>query len=169
VVPAAGTEPAAPPAPSGAAPAATAQLMSLLSRPETLHALMALLMPGTGRSTVTVGAREVPAAAFANAIAETAALVAEVAGHPLEQSYSEYLFDGMGQPRGDVVNPSERAGLLLSDLAAVAAAEALDESNEADEADEADEVVGAYGEDGGAEADPLDAYEDALRGIANGY
>lgn len=171
VAPTLGTEPSAP-APPGAAPAATAQLMSVLSRPETLQALLALLMPGTGRSTVTVGAREVPAAAFANAIAETAALVAEAAGHPLEQSYSEYLFDGMGQPRGDLVNPSERAGLLLSDLAAVAAAEAMDEadeSDESDESDEADEVAGAYGEAGEAESDPLDAYEDALRGIADGY
>jgi len=139
--------------------------MAVLFRPETLNAMQALLMPGTGRDTVPVGGKEVPTVAFANAIAETAALVAEAAGHPLEQSYSEYLFDSVGQPRGDLINPSERAALLLSDLASVAATEALDEQDEADEADESAEPE-AFDESD--EADPLEAYEDALRGIAHG-
>lgn len=157
-------EPPAGTAPGAAAPtpaaAATAQLVTLLSRPETMQALLALLMSGAGRSTVQVGRRDVPAAAFANAIAETAALVAEAAGHPLEQSVSEFLFDSLGQPRGDVVNPSERAALLLSDLAAVAAEEALEDEDAEDESWGAD----PYGlaEDG----DPLDGYEDALMGMA---
>lgn len=158
-----------PPVAATPAPAAVAQLVALLSRPETWQAVLALLMPGTGRDTVPVGGAEVPAVAFANAIAETAALVAEAAGHPLEQSYSEYLFDSVGQPRGDLVNPSERAALLLSDLAVVSAREALDEQDEADEQDESDEGAEPEAFDEADEADPLEAYEDALQGIARGY
>lgn len=152
---------AAIPAPGSAGPApATAQLLALLSRPETLQALLALLMPGAGRSTVQVGAQPVPAAAFANAIAETAAAAADAAGHPLEQSVSEYLFDSLGQPRADLVNPGERAALLLSDLAAVAAQEAEAEADE-DALDEDWAVEDFEAE----ESDPLEGYEDALRGL----
>ena len=160
---------APPPAPVGPAPtpggapppaqAATAQLISLLSRPETMQALLALLMSGSGRSTVPVGSRDVPAGAFANAIAETAALVAEAAGHPFEQSMSEYLFDSVGQPRGDIVNPGERAALLLSDLAAVAAQEAQEEED-ADSDEWSPEVYGPE------DVDVVQGYEAALRGYA---
>jgi len=144
------------PGPAGTgAPAATAQLLSLLSRPETMQALLALLMSNSGRGTVPVGAQDVPAAAFAGAIAEAAALVADAAGHPLEQAASAYLFDGFGRPRADVVNPSERAALLISDLAALGARQALDEQDAEDtwDEDELDEP----------QDDPLDGYEDALR------
>lgn len=149
---------AASPAPAAGA---TAQLMALLSRPETMQALMALLMGGAGRTAVPVAGRDVPAVAFANAIAETAARVAEVAGHPLEQSMSEYLFDSLGQPRGDLVNPSERAALLLSDLAAVSAQEAQDAEAQEQENERWMEAAEAYEQDA---ISPIDAYENALLG-----
>jgi hypothetical protein len=149
-----------PPASPVAATAAAAQLLALLSRPETMQALQALLLPGLGRSTVQVGPGEVPPAAFANAIAETAALVAEAAALPLEEPATDYLFDSEGHARGDIANPSARAALLLSDLAAVAAAEALD-----DEEEDVDDFAESVDEEDTA-TDPLDAYEAALMDLA---
>lgn len=146
--------PAGPPAPASSAPAATAQLLTLLSRPETMQALLALLMSGSGRSTVQVGQRQVPAGAFANAISETAARLAEAAAAPLDEAITEYLFDN-GQPRGDVANPVERSAMLLSDLAAVAAEEAAEEQ-EGDAPAPLPEIW--------EEQDPLESYEAALLG-----
>jgi hypothetical protein len=163
--------PTAPPAAPSAAPAVVAttaappgigttppaQLLALLSRPETMQALLALLLAGSGRSTVAVGDKQVPAAAFANAIAETAALVAETAS-PLHAGRTDYLFDAEGLARTDLANPSARAALLLSDLAEVAAAEAGDESWEREEEAVLVDARETY------VRDPLDRYEAALRG-----
>jgi hypothetical protein len=143
--------------PAGVAATPPAQLLALLSRPETMQALLALLLSGSGRSSVAVGDKQVPAVAFANAIAETAALVAETAA-PAHPSASDYLFDAEGLARTDVANPSARAALLLSDLAEVAAAEAQDERWVREE-----EAAITYDE-ATAFRDPLDTYEATLRG-----
>ncbi len=131
--------------------AAAAELLALLSRPETQQALLALLMSGAGRSTVQVGAAQVPTHAFANAISEIAARVAEATDRPASE-VSDYLLDSEGNPRGDIVNPAERARLLLTDLAAVAAAEV--------EEDIEDELFTDLIE----ASDPLDGYEAAVEG-----
>jgi hypothetical protein len=169
--PAAGPPPAAPvPPPAGpamlpplaptAAAPASAQLLTLLSRPETMQALLAMLLAGSGRNAVQVGQQQVPTPAFANAIAEVAAAAGEMAGATVEGE-SDYLFDAEGHPRGDLVNPTERAAVLLADLAEVAAAEAEDEALVAsDEARPATWPRPALGEPG----DPMDSYEAALRG-----
>jgi hypothetical protein len=149
---------ALPSAPAGAATAASAQLLALLSRPETIQALLALLLSGSGRSCVSVGDKQIPAAAFANAIAETAALVADAAT-PVDAPMTEYLFDDDGQARADIASPSARAALLLSDLADVAAAEAYDDEWEDAEYSQSTAIY----EEAGAH-DPLDDYEAALHG-----
>jgi hypothetical protein len=158
------TAPPAPPVPPGAATNPSAQLLALLSRPETMQALLALMLAGSGRSTVQVGEKAVPAAAFADAIAESAALVAEAAA-PLDESVSGYLFDAEGEPRGDIANPGARAAVLLGDLCSVADAEALD-----GEEDEAYDHPSTTIYEGGGTQDPIDSYEAALReGAADEY
>lgn len=154
--PAPAVPPALAPGPPGATSNAAAELLAILFRPETIEALLALFLSGSGRPSVEVGQKQVPAAAFADAIAEAAALVAEAAA-PLDGPATEYLFDAQGEPRGDLANPAERAALLLSDLAAVAAAEAWD-----DEEEEAYDDSSTETGEGFASQDPLDSYEAAL-------
>ena len=120
-------QPAAPvPAPSSVAAGtspAVAQLLALLSRPETMQALQALLLGAAGRPTVAVGGRQVPTTAFANAIAELAAEALETS----ERGYAEdYLYADDGSPRCDIANRTEQAALVLADLAVVEANEAAD-------------------------------------------
>ena len=119
---------AAPGAPVvGPAPAA-AQLMALLSRPETMHAMLALVLGNLGRNTVVVGQRPIPAAEFANAVAEFAAEAVTQVEPSAETPLPEHLVDERGLARGDIVNPAERAALLATDLFAVAAEEAESET-----------------------------------------
>jgi hypothetical protein len=151
--------PPAAPVTAGAAP--TAQLMALLSRPETMQALLSMLMAGSGRSTVSVGAQPVPAPAFANAISELAGQAAEHAAIPAGAATAGYLVDAAGQPRCDMANPAERASLLLADIAAVALREAADADASADDSGDVEWVVA---DDAFAESDPLEGYEAALEG-----
>jgi hypothetical protein len=53
-------------------PAAAAQLLALLSRPETLQALLALALSDVGRQRLKVGDETVPSVAFARAISRLA-------------------------------------------------------------------------------------------------
>jgi len=143
--------PAAPPGGGPASAAAAAQLLTLLSRPETMQALLALLMGSAGRSTVTVGQRRVPATEFANAISE---LAAEVASSP--GSAPHYYLDEEGEPRCDLFDPRARAALLWRDMAEAAVEEgALGDDEEQDDAlDEGDDVYESA----------LDTFEAALAG-----
>jgi hypothetical protein len=147
-------------APPPAAPA-TAQLLTLLSRPETVHALQALLLANLGRATVQVGPRAVPAAEFANAIAETAAQAAAEAAPYLGTELPEHLLTDDGELRVDVVNPAERAALLVGDLVAIGESEAA-------EAEQAEGIGPSWGEadEETEETDPLDSYEGSLAGEA---
>jgi hypothetical protein len=143
---------------AGPAPAdAVAQLLVLLSRPETIQALLALLLAAVGRSTVPVGERNVPPTEFANAVAETAAIIAEMSGHGFQNGFPESLLDDQGRARCDVVNPAERALLLVTDLSDLAAAEAAYDDDIEEEEDQPSWTSDSYDE-----IDPLEGYEDAL-------
>ena len=107
-----------------------AQLLALLSRPETMQALGALLLADLGRSTVMVGNRPVQAAEFATAISEVAAQTAMEAMPYQRSGLPEHLADEYGQPRGDLANPAHRAALLAADLAEVAEDEAAESEAE---------------------------------------
>lgn len=139
------------PAPQAVAPqgAASAQLLALLTRPETMQALMSLALAQAGRPGVPVGRHQVPASAFANAIAELAAEAAD-AGTESE----DYWYDRRGMPRCDLPNPADRTRLLLADLDAAAGEAEIDEEETWDDTwdDEADDT------------NPLDSFEAALRG-----
>jgi|GEM_PF-5038415 len=136
------------------------QLLALLARPETMQALSALLMSSQGRSTVAVGNRSVPAAAFANAISEIAAEVADNASYSPADHLSDYLVDAAGNLRGDVVNPAERARLLLNDISQQATEEFMDTEDFDDNTDIDDDWEDEY------EFDALDDYEQVLAGEA---
>lgn len=84
---------------ANASQVAAAQLLALLSRPETLQALMALAMQAQGRRTVPVGRAQIPARALANALSDLAA----VAGHDasrVQDGLSDGTDDG-GADRGE--------------------------------------------------------------------
>jgi len=153
--PAASTAGALPPVAQGgsasaAASGASAQLLTLLSRPETMQALLAMLMPQAGRTTVPVGRHDVPASAFANAIAELAAGAAD-AGEESE----DYWYDRRGQPRCDLASPNARAYLVMTDLLEATAEEAAADA-------EAEEESEAWEEE--MESDAIESFESALRG-----
>jgi hypothetical protein len=125
VQPSAAVQPAAPPAtaPTQQMPpqAAAAALLEILSNRATLDALMAMLMQAAGRTTVKVGDKQVPPAAFANAIAEYAAIAAE--NDTAAEAGADYLYGESDWPRGDLANPAERAAILLTDLREAALAD----------------------------------------------
>jgi|tagenome__1003787_1003787.scaffolds.fasta_scaffold20979177_1 hypothetical protein len=94
--------------------AAAKALLEILSNRATLDALQAMLMQTAGRPTVKVGNKQVPPAAFANAIAEFAAIASE--HDTATEAKADYLYGESGWPRGDLASPAERATILLSDL-----------------------------------------------------
>jgi hypothetical protein len=100
---------------------AAAQLWGLLSRPETMQALGALLLANLGRPTVLVGNKPVQAAEFATAISEVAAQAAMEAMPYQGFGVPQHLTDEYGHPRGDLANPADRAALLTADLAELGA------------------------------------------------
>ncbi|MDN3638806.1 hypothetical protein QWY82_08310 [Simiduia curdlanivorans] len=100
------------PSAGGASSPAAAQLLMLLSRPETMQALLGLLLH---RGQVPVGATPVPSAAFANALAEFATRAAQEA-RPLRAARQGYYFDQQGEARCDLADDGARAQLLFEDL-----------------------------------------------------
>lgn len=138
--PATAATPAAPAAvaavaagPGGSAQAAAAaQLLSLLARPETMVALLSMLMSGAGRSSVQVGTRQVPAEAFADALAEAAARLGDAVSGRGEPGIGWQESADGGSRR------AHRAAVLLSELAAADAARAAAEEEAAEPPTEAE-------------------------------
>ncbi len=93
--------------------AAIGQLLALLARPETLRAISALALGNRGRTTVPVGNRQVPVAAFANAIAEYATQVSDAIEPSREAELDAYhqVADGI-----DIADSQARANALLQAL-----------------------------------------------------
>lgn len=169
-VPAPAAAPLALAAPAGAVPAAgaaaPAQLLSLLSRPETMQALLSMAMGQLGRGTVSLGQHQVPAPAFANAIAEVASEVAHLAGRPKGDD-SRYWFDSHGAPRCDVANPAACAALLWNDLVEAIEAEDWEEEEDIwqeDDEEEDEQEESEEDESMDYETSPLARYESALNG-----
>lgn len=123
------------PAPAAAAPA---QLLALLSRPETMQALLSMAMGQLGRGTITMGQHQVPVPAFANAVAELASEAAHSVTRGRDDG-SGYWYDPHGAPRCDVVNPAARAALLWSDLVETIQEEEWEGEGEWEEDEEGEE------------------------------
>jgi hypothetical protein len=128
VQPPTAVQPPAPPATAPSPPvppqaAAAAALLEILANRATIDALLGILMQAAGRTTVTVGDKQVPPAAFANAIAEYAAIAAEQ--DTTTEASADYLYGESGWPRGDLANPAERAAILLTDLREAVLAEEI--------------------------------------------
>lgn len=176
-----GTSPAAPPpaAPSppvapapaslsmgGAAGsnAAAAQLLALLSRPETMQALLALLMGNAGRPAVAAGTSAQAPAAFANAISELAAEAALQGSIGCSCQHGSHWGDCADCSQA---SPREHAARLMEQLSGADSAgandtDALDDSGPGEEAN-----LGDYDEEEEDMEDFehwTDAYEAALEG-----
>ncbi|HEY3569634.1 MAG TPA: hypothetical protein VGP73_17005 [Thermoanaerobaculia bacterium] len=138
----------------GGSPAA-AQLARTITRPETLQALLSMVLGGAGRRQVPVGGTPVPVSAFANLLGQLASqasaeyhqtIAGESAGAPM------YLLDGAGEFIGDPADPASRAEVLLRRFAEADALEAAEADDEAwgeawDESwDEADDLEAEYDE-----------------------
>jgi len=105
-----------------AAPPAAAQLLNVLTRPEVLRALTAMVMGPAGNPNARAGGTEVPVAAIANLIGSLAQQAAEeyrVATNGAGEELPDYLADDVGNLRCDPTSSEERAAvlyeLLLSD------------------------------------------------------
>ncbi|MEM7083047.1 MAG: hypothetical protein AAF465_09960 [Pseudomonadota bacterium] len=105
----------APTAPGTTAPAA-AQLVSLLSQPQVMQSLLAMVMGQRGRTSASAGGRRIPQHAIANALSEYAQALADALEHEGTPEHDTYYFDEQRSPRCDLANPAERAQLLFDDL-----------------------------------------------------
>jgi len=110
--------PQTPQPPPGASPAA-GQLMQTMFRPETLQALMSMLMGQLGRSNVKVGSTPVPVGAFTNllgVLANQAQAEYNSANPGARVGIPEYLIDFAGEAIGDLAVAEHRANALLEML-----------------------------------------------------
>lgn len=100
-------------------PAAAAQLLALLFRPEVLQALFAMALGPAGRRDVPVEGTPVPPAAFANLLSVLAGQAAREQSDVTDggEDIPEYLLDGGGEVKCDVAVPEERAEALRDMLA----------------------------------------------------
>jgi hypothetical protein len=106
------------------------QFLSLLSRPEVLLALQAMMLSPIGRATVPVAGTDVEVGAVTNLLgqilSQAQAQFAASAG-PQTEAIPEYLMESTGEYRCDPADPSQRAEVLW---------ELLQQSTEPDEAAE---------------------------------
>jgi len=153
---------AAPPVPGpavlpGGSPAA-GQLLQTLFRPETLQALIAMLMGQAGRQNIPVGNTQVPPAAFTNLLGVLANQAnAEITANSQKglgsESLPRYLENYAGEAFGDPAIPEHRAAALLELL------HESDVEHEEDYPESSFEVVSESEEDLDALYDELDLNE----------
>ena len=106
--------PGAPQSPPGAAPTAS-QLMQTMFRPETIQALMSMLLGQLGRSNVTVGSTPVPVGAFTNLLstmANQAQAEYNAVSPRAREGVPQYLLDYAGEAVGDPAVAENRAEAL---------------------------------------------------------
>jgi len=110
----------APPAPGGMPPPvggspAAGQLLQTIARPETLNALMSMLLGSAGKPNVDVGATAVPVGAFTNllgALANKAASEYNEATAAASEGIASYLTDYAGESIADAAIAEHRAAAL---------------------------------------------------------
>lgn len=113
----------------GANPAA-AQLLGLLSHPQTLQALMSMLLGSNGASQIPVANTQVPVSAFASAIrtlADRTASDQNILFPDRGPDTPEYLLDKDGSLLVDPAVPEERTEVLLGLLGQQAQLDAADD------------------------------------------
>jgi hypothetical protein len=136
---------AGPPAPPtvaapGGSPAA-GQLLQTVARPETLQAVMSMVLGPAGKPSVQVGSTPVPVGAFSNllgVLANRAAAECNAAVARQSESAPAYLRDYAGETVADPAVPAQRADALYELL------ELTRPEQESDAAESEDEAVEAY-------------------------
>lgn len=106
--------PLTPQTPPGAAPAAS-QLLQIMFRPETMQALLAMILGQLGRSNIPVGNTPVPVSAFPNLLGTLAnqAQTEHIAARPTtREDIPEYLRTYAGEAMVDPAVAEARAGAL---------------------------------------------------------
>ena len=127
-------------------------LMGLLSRPETLQALMSSSLGAAGRSRVMVGNQPVGVQSIMSAIGNLAGRAASEAAADTSEGLPEYFLDAEGEPEIDPADSDQRSDALLAlfalTLPRLLAGQRDKENDESDEreSDEWDEDVPEYTE-----------------------
>lgn len=118
-------QPGAVQAPAGGVPAqmpggspAAGQLLQAIFRPETLQALIAMLMGQAGRQSIPVGNTQVPVGGFANLLGVLANQAAAEYNAASMHAYAgenlpDYLRNYAAETNGDPAIPEHRAAVLL--------------------------------------------------------
>jgi hypothetical protein len=145
---------------------AAGQFLQLLSRPEVLQALQAMLLSPLGRPSVPVAGTAVPVDGFTNLLgmlAQQAQTEFRAAGGPQPAGMPEYLVESTGEYRCDPADPAQRAEVLWELLQSSEANSIEDEAEwEPDEAVENDAEAAFYDS---IELDEINAeYEEAFYG-----
>ena len=111
------TPPTPPPEPDAGSNKAAAGLLHVVQNPAFLTSLLSLAMGSHGRSSVPVGGKEVPVAAFMNLVSMLAGKAAQgsqtAAQSEEEGAIPPYLTDAEGNLLVDSVDPVQRADALL--------------------------------------------------------
>ena len=138
--------PAAVQLPAGGSPAA-GQLLSLVTQPQFLQALMSLLMGQAGRPMIPVGqaGTPVPAPAFAGLVQTLAGRVlGDYAAGNVIPGEAAYLMSESGEFIVDPADPQQRADVLLELLRSASEAEAASFAAMDVESDEAEAAGDDY-------------------------
>jgi hypothetical protein len=112
------TTPAPVIAPGAGSPAAS-QLLSTITRPETLAALASMALGASGRSDIPVGGTSVPVSAFSNLISMLAGRAEAEYGESIARAESAapaYMRGASGETRGDPAIEEHRASALYEFL-----------------------------------------------------
>jgi len=110
---------AAAPIDPGAGSPAASQLLSTITRPETLAALASMAMGSSGRSDIPVGGASVPVSAFTNLIGMLAGRADTEYGESIARAESAppaYMRGAYGEARGDPAVEEHRASALFEFL-----------------------------------------------------
>ncbi len=89
-------------------------LMGMLSRPETLQALMSSSLGGAGRSRVMVGSQPVGVQSIMSAIGNLAGRAASEAATDASEGLPEFFLGAEGEPEIDPADSDQRTDALLA-------------------------------------------------------
>jgi hypothetical protein len=117
-------------------------LMGLLSRPETLQALMSSSLGAAGRSRVMVGNQPVGVQSIMSTIGNLAGRAASEAAPDTSEGLPEYFLDAEGEPEIDPADADQRSDALLAlfalTLPRLLAGQKDKENDESDESDDSE-------------------------------
>lgn len=136
-------------------------LMGLLSRPETMQAMMSSTLGAAGRSRVMVGNQPVGVQSIMSAIGNLAGRAGAEAAADTSEGLPDYFLDAEGEPEIDPADADQRTDALLA-LFALTLPRLLagQRDKESDESDDSDDREGAEWDEAFPEYTDADAEND---------